>query len=212
MKTVIPAGFAEITTVLAPTLDPSPATFTIGTDGITDVASLNLACASWVNALSDPDGVLGMLCSDYTILRVEGRTDPEGSNLVAEVPLGVVGLGGPETLPSNCALLIRKVTGLGGRRNRGRVFLPGCIGESQVSNTGLINPADAVAALEAWEVTTDAYTALGNDLYLFHNDEVRNPAFPPPSTVLMANPDPDPTLITSWVLDPVIATQRRRMR
>lgn len=99
------------------------------------------------------------------------------------------------SLPHNCAALVRKVTGLSGRKNTGRWYLPaGYLNESQVSPAGVIDGAD--------------YTSLQDRIDEFLTNLGTADLVP---TVLHSDGSPS-TPITSMVLDTQIATQRRRLR
>lgn len=108
----------------------------------------------------------------------------------------VVGIGGQSVVPINCALLVVKETGVGGRRNKGRMFVPPFLpGESQVDTNGNL-VAGVVPTLQALiDSAFDDDTADDIAHVLFHQTG-----------------DPTPTGITNLVLDNQIATQRRRMR
>jgi hypothetical protein len=102
--------------------------------------------------------------------------------------------------PQNSAHLIRKNTSLGGRRNRGRMYLPG-VSEANVSNTGVLAPARVAqinTALSNWRAALEANTGI---LYMviLHGTSLNSPT-------------PTPTPVTSLACQPVIATQRRRLR
>lgn len=95
--------------------------------------------------------------------------------------------------PSNCAFLITKSTGLGGRKGRGRMYLPGCT-ESQVGSDGALDAGQQALLQTAMTNWQGALTFVGQPLVLLHNDET------------------SPTPVTSLSVQGVIATQRRRMR
>lgn len=119
-----------------------------------------------------------------------------GDNRVDSTLAPVTGTSGATPLPPNCAMLIRKMTVLGGRRNRGRLFVPG-ISNTGVSNAGVIAPATLSAyqtSATAWMAALVA-TAEVVDLSLFHDTA--------PFT---------PTNITALVCQGRLATQRRRLR
>lgn len=105
---------------------------------------------------------------------------------------GTVAAGG---LPQNCCLLVHKRTGVGGRQHRGRMFFP-CfnIGESSITNTGTFVEAHAEiqTMFSGWR---SAMVALDLEPVLFHT-----------------NVSITPTPITAFIVDPTIATQRRRLR
>ncbi len=103
-------------------------------------------------------------------------------------------------LPQNCAFLIQKFTGLAGRHNQGRMYWP-CPAEGEVDPTGQILPAvvpDFNNALEAYRQAVRNVVGIG-DMVLLHT--------PRPGVLF-----PLPTVVTSLILDPVISTQRRRLR
>lgn len=99
------------------------------------------------------------------------------------------------TPPINCAVLVKKNTGRGGRKGRGRMFLP-CImlDQTSVSTLGAITPA-AVTSLEL---------ELNAALSLCVADEV-------PLQLLHADGSSGDGII-SFSVASVIATQRRRLR
>jgi hypothetical protein len=103
-------------------------------------------------------------------------------------------------LPSNCAWLVHKYTGLAGRANQGRVYYPGPP-ESAVDILGNISN-DQFGFMNSGLATY--LTAINNiaaidTMVLVHYPRVGNIA-------------PEPTPVTSLLLDPRIATQRNRMR
>lgn len=103
-------------------------------------------------------------------------------------------------VPQNTAYLVHKRTGLTGHRNRGRFYLPGVI-ESVVDNKGLVDGA----TVAAWNTALTGYLSdvaavggiLGMSLLHTPSDDV---------------PTPADTLINGLSLDPIVATQRRRLR
>lgn len=109
----------------------------------------------------------------------------------------------PGSAPSNppapnTSLLFKKTTGLRGKAFQGRMYVPGgYCDEGEISSGGIIDNTthDEIEAL--WQgALADMLTALGGDnLCLFHN-----------------NPATAPTVLTDLSLEPMIATQRRRLR
>lgn len=99
-------------------------------------------------------------------------------------------------VPVNCAVLVSKNTAEGGRRNRGRFFAPPCFpAESVIDAAGNIPTANVAALQTAYSNLYGDWDALIDDLELFHQTA--------PFT---------PTTVTSWTVQPLLATQRRRMR
>lgn len=115
--------------------------------------------------------------------------------VTVEVGTAISNTGTHSTPPNNCAVLVRKNTALGGRSNRGRMYLPPYrFAEGDYTPTGILGTTQ-VATLQA---EVDAFlTQL----------EVQNL-----SPVLWHSDGSAGTLITSLVVQPRLATQRTRMR
>jgi hypothetical protein len=146
------------------------------------------------------------LCNDYTFLGVdvtEGSNDGTGETASWDEP--VDGVGTWRCLPSNCAMLIRKKTALGGRANIGRMFLPaGYIDVSTIEPTGWIGTVD----YDRYQSNIDQF---------FENlvDETTTPGSPIADflpVLLHSVLTRDPTPIVKFAIDRIIATQRQRMR
>lgn len=97
----------------------------------------------------------------------------------------------------NTAVLVSKVTGVGGRRNKGRMFLPGLLANSDVGETGLLGGAQLTAIQADVNDWFDVLETNATPMYILHND--------PPVGVT-------PTLVSALTVEPLAATQRRRMR
>jgi hypothetical protein len=104
-------------------------------------------------------------------------------------------VGGLLTLPQNNSFLIHKVTGSSGRQNKGRMYLPPYVlGEGDVSVGGVIGSGVYTTIQGRWNQFEGNLSTAGITPVLFHS--LGGPSTP----------------ITSFLLDPVIATQRRRLR
>lgn len=99
--------------------------------------------------------------------------------------------------PSNVALFVRKTSGFLGRRYKGRMYLPAqFLKNDDVSPTGAIEPSSALPTLQTrMTATYDAMVAA---------------QLPP--VILHTTGSPTPTPVTGFSVQPVIATQRRRLR
>jgi hypothetical protein len=105
-----------------------------------------------------------------------------------------IGTAAGSTVPNNSAAVVRKMTDLAGRRGRGRLFIPPFfLGKDSVDGRGYIYQAE----IAAFQADIAAWFS-GAAWRLLH------------STGLSAAPAPTP--ISSFVLQPQIGTQRRRMR
>lgn len=104
------------------------------------------------------------------------------------------GTGATSSLPQNCCTLIKKLTASAGRRNQGRFYCPPFnLGEADVTQSGAILSARAAVIQGDWDAFYDRLVTSELAPVLFHSTGPSTP-------------------ITSFSLDPVIATQRRRLR
>lgn len=113
-----------------------------------------------------------------------------------EVLVPIVGTGGGESLTVNTAILVRKNTASGGRKQRGRMFVPPFnTNEGDVTAAGFLDGTYLASQNDGW---ADFLTSLAAD-----------DVFP---WLLHTDPADAPTPITSLLVQPQVATQRRRMR
>lgn len=110
---------------------------------------------------------------------------------------------GSTSLTVNTARLVTKLTGVGGRRNKGRMYLPAPI-ESVVNVDGSITNQSTTDQQTNADGYFDDLIALGSiqALVLFHSYDSEDPPVPLPT----------PTQLTSFRVESKCATQRRRMR
>lgn len=195
MSARIPPGFAECWCRFDLPGDAEPMYVAIGLDlasGETpSVSTANAFDAIWQSNLDNRISSAYSIGPGYTLWGQDGgdiRTDSSNTPEQGDQA------GAP--LPNNCAVLIKKLTASGGRRNRGRMFVPG-IPEGDVDSVGTISGTP----LSAWQSIADdlwstfvAHSAVDN-VVLFHDSA--------PHT---------PTVVTDLQVATRIATQRRRMR
>ena len=108
------------------------------------------------------------------------------------------------SLPANCAVMVHKRTTRGGRRGRGRMYLPWTIASSSVTEVGGLLAGDVTTIQNACNAWLTAMNSAVGPVVLLHR-----PSSPdiqgPPST------PGSPNVVTQLVVDPLIATQRRRL-
>lgn len=144
-----------------------------------------------------------------TAITYDRMTASDAGGVVYELFTNTPGLNSALPASVNNALLIEKRTGVSGRRNRGRFYIP-AVDEIKVDIAG--NVDTAYRAL--WQGYADAFlTALQTiaagtgDMYILHSkgwDGAVEPADPGNA--------PAPTKVTSLVVKSKIGTQRRRLR
>lgn len=197
MAIVIPPGFANVALHFVLTGDPEDMLITFGVDSSATPDPNALAfdiSAAWASAWPASD-----MESNWSFLGATTAVGQDGGppNTGEDHTHDYGGAGtGTQTLPSNCAFLVKKVTSLGGRANQGRFYLPPAFGqEVDVDALGIISPA-AVASLQ------------GNLSDFFAN------LSPTPMVILhdASSPVMTPTAVANLQLQSLIATQRRRLR
>lgn len=196
---VVPPGFAQCSWIFSLSNDPEEMMFTCGLDVDGYGGDAEEAAEDAAGAFSDAF-VAGSIGNSYTYkgTRISFGQDG-GDGPIAEFQVSIAGTASIGTLPVNVAILTRKLTALGGRRNRGRMFWPPWgFSETDVSVNGLIDSAD----LATWQTKMDDF--YGNLVtggvatlqpVLFHSGL--------PST---------PTVITGFQTQQLAATMRRRLR
>ncbi len=201
MALIIPDGFGQVLHQIRLAGDNEPMAVTYGV-AIDAGGLINPAAAA--NDIHDAfhAAISSQLGTSYTLYQTEIKWKEAAVadlRVVIHVePKAFVGT--LATLPQNTAALVQKRTAVAGRRNRGRFYLPG-IGESVVDNIGQITPAN-VAAMNA-----DLGLFLGkfgttfaqlDAMVVLHNTGISGA--------------PSPTPVTQLLVDPIVATQRRRLR
>jgi hypothetical protein len=200
---IIPPEFAAIAVELRNDLDPDPWYITFGVATADPDPTLE-GMAEKIAALWDSTfGPFMHVSSAQTAVQITlGVADEEP--IRAFIPNEPNRGGSAQAkLPQNCAMLVRKSTAKGGRRNQGRFFIPGILDESDVSNTGVI-VGSAVATYQT--VANDFLTGLSDD------DPVGSSI---PMCLLHAegiSDTPSPTIVNRLTVDTTLSTQRRRLR
>lgn len=164
----------------------------VGADFVNQANDVRLA---WANA------IMAQLSNQVGYIRFTLATQ-EG--IVNDFPMAV---GGSETdgmAPPNVAYLVKKVTSQPGKRNRGRMYLPG-VNELDLDAVGTVATIKRTPLQTAITAFYDAVIAADFQPVLFHNDtDAEGNPVAPELTV--------PTNLTALTLDARVATQRRRLR
>lgn len=159
-------------------------------------------------------GAASGMYDQWTFVGTTVRLMTSGGFLTGEDVVETVGTASGETLPQNSAILVKKNTGLGGKHFRGRMYLPmyGVL-EDNVSNSGRISSGDVSSLqgrMNTFLAALDTNELIPLLLHYPFQEQVDPPTDPP--TYVVTDPEPDPTIITGFSVQPVIATQRRRLR
>jgi len=193
------SGEAILRWVLQQADDDQPYNVTLGATADSVSAASDFA---GVMASSWHDNLRSSTTTQLTLVTVEGiYFDGTHEHSVAH-DLGEAGTGGTGVLPSNCALLVSKVTDFAGRKYRGRMYWPSMLAEGNVDINGVIDGA-VVTALQGHfdDLFADLDAVSGASPALLH-DKVTDDVID----------DTPATLLSSFIVKPKIATQRRRLR
>lgn len=195
MPVNIPGGFMHciLPFQLALASKPFSTTIAVSVDAAFDPADAIAALdTAWRTC------IVGITDSNYTIEPAVGyyRTGGGGLQLVTSNVAAQAGTQSQASSPPNVTVVVRKRTALVGRSQRGRMFLPIGIGETAVDEVGNIAPATQTAIntrFATWRASVVGAPSIG-DMYLLHSD-----------------PTKAPSAITSFVTQPIVRTQRRRL-
>lgn len=176
----LPLG-AEVTQGFAVGSFPSPTPTGVAND-IADAWSTN---------------VMPTLVNSVTFIECAVKFGPNDTGPAGAVARAVAGSNADQPLCPNTALLVRKITTLGGRRGRGRMYVPG-VPETRFDGAGNMNSGD----LNAYQVAFDGFLAdcltAGLEAVVLHAAGISS--------------TPAPTPMIEYSVQSKAATQRDRMR
>jgi hypothetical protein len=194
MTLVIPDGFGQAAYRFSLTGDPEVMISTIGVlwndIGGTPQGTADDMRDQFSSVFGAADIIAGWSFLGVTLKAQDGGGLPG----IFEAPANVVGTAAITSPPNNVTTLVKKITALGGRSGRGRMFLPPFnLNEASVANNGMISGV-VLAAMQ---------TGINSAIWAANRMLLHDSAAPGA---------PDPTPITSLIVDPQVATQRRRLR
>jgi hypothetical protein len=204
----IPAGFGEVRHFYIGSGAPTGAQVTYGIDdaGIIDIDDwVEQVHAAWGAAMEDH------MVQNVDLIRTECKFGPDEDGPTVEFVETIGGNILTAQAPPNLCFLIRKQTALGGRRGRGRMFLPG-VAEADVDQAGNVSEARQTGLNASFGTFHAALVTLDSPMVLLHDPatvwalEDGQPVRVPVGVA------PAPTVVTSLSAQAVAATQRRRMR
>lgn len=196
---VVPPGYAQGILRWRVTDDPEEMIVTIGLD-VSEFESDPDAAASKLAGAWTAGHAAASFYVGWTFVGATVRYGSDGgTGLVGERIVNLAGTAVGETPPQNVAVLAQKLTGLAGRRNKGRMYFPPAfVSEAAINKNGVIQPA--------------SLTAIQTGLTSFFTEltVTAPPSLPP---VLFHSEAPTvPTPITQFLAQAVVATQRTRLR
>lgn len=198
MPQVVPPGFAHCLIPFNHPLIPRAAVITFGLEISGTVTPVNElideVVASFVNSWTtfiDSQVLVG------PGKMVVGQDGPD--NLSVDGVYTAYGAATSDRAWANTALLLTKLTEQGGRRGKGRMYLPWCLAESVPDEAGRIAPASVATAQTAADDWLADLVAIDGveDMVVLHSTGV---------TQIV-----DPSPVTRLLVSNVIGTQRRRL-
>jgi hypothetical protein len=187
----VPNGFAHVLGRISVPGDNEEMAITYGVEGN---AGLDQAAVDFLSSETG-DFLTGVMGNVYRFEGVVVTIGQSGADLILTSEDGAAqGTQGANLLPQNCSALFKKSTGVGGRKNRGRFYVPG-IAEALVGDTGVLS----AGAITQFQGQADDFLGDLNTALL-------------PMVVLHTSPLDTPTTVTALTIDTRIATQRRRLR
>lgn len=189
-------GYADITVHIRHAMLSRSCAVTFGAQ---PTATDPIAVANQVGlAVIGSTGLEAIMDNDVTLVGVRASLGTDGSeDNVGEITLNTLCDGVFAAPPANCAVLVHKRSARGGRRGRGRMFLPWALSEGDVDEVGKIATA-RVTAMQT--ICNNFLTALATNnvpMVILHNPGTTTPGAP--------------NIVTNLIVDPLISTQRRRL-
>lgn len=192
----VPAGFFSVSMRLSNAALVRPAAVTYGcerADALDPIANANLILSLFqthVGPVLDSAVTIGPATCHL------GSTSGESFAVLSTTTPGVGGAALQSPTP-NVAALIRKQTDRGGRRGRGRMYLPWFANETDLDEAGVIATTRANTLTSAFTAWVAAHLSNDVPLAVLHEPGI--------------SPTGDPSMVLSMFCDRVVATQRRRL-
>jgi len=198
MGVVVPEGFTNVTLVWLSNGAPRYKTTSFGVFGPLVGPEDATTIAAQVFGNFTAAGKPGTAANMVNTWSFEGVN---ATQTVAGLPVlgsDFVHIQGTKTGPSdssNTAIVVKKRTAAGGRKNRGRMYAPAAgLDETVVDQNGFISSASVTLLQNQWGQFFTDLTGHGYEVVLFHSDGSA------------------PTAITQFSVENQVGTQRRRMR
>lgn len=187
---LIPTGYGQVNFIFGGNGFPRGAQVALG---FLDTAGDDPAVEATALATCWGDNMSAVQSTNITLQFVKVKQGPTDTGPESTIATAVDGTVVSNPLPPNVAVLAKKVTTSGGRKNLGKMFIPGAC-ESQTDGAGLLTSSaltafnSAVAGLLADMATADL------PMRILHTDATT------------------PTEVTALVCQQLMAQQHRRIR
>lgn len=206
----IPAGFIQITHRFGGTSQPNGAAIVYGIEDVAGFASAALAAQAAHTQFGSI--VMPELSTTLTLQSTLAKFGPDDVGPTGEYASSIAGGTGADPTSPNTTFLVTKQTAIGGKRSRGRLYLPG-LGEAWVDPGGVILGTKITSLQADLDTWLDDLQSLDMPMMLLHEPATEWALVNgQPRRVPTGDPPPAPSVVTSLVLSSKAGTQRRRMR
>jgi hypothetical protein len=188
----IPTGYAQINLMWTWTASSQTAEceFGVNLDGYP--GGVSEAASDVLTAYGDANMKV-LQTNHITLTNVHCKFGPNDTGAAGDAPAGIAGDLSTQGLTPNTCVLITKVTELGGRHGRGRMYWPGWE-EGTVDSYGILDDDAFGAFVTHMTEFHDALDSAGLPMELLHTADT-----------------PDPSPIVALTPQRKVATQRRRL-
>lgn len=191
---LIPSGYAQVNYRYQSQAVPNGAEVTLGLD----VSQATLEGDALASALFDAWGevMANGFTTSTTVVECSVKMGPNSTGPTYVDSGSISGTGSGDAVSPNVSVLVNKLTGIGGRQGRGRMFLPG-LAESEANVGGVISPTTRGDIENNLASFVTELNALGVAPALLRSPD---------------SPISAPAPIIGFTVQSVLATQRRRLR
>jgi hypothetical protein len=201
-RRVLPADHCAITIAMSGPMALHPPSFNFAVASA-DFGDVGTAVGLWLGHATV--GFLANLHIDYSVERLILRTSTGTAEVATSSPGGLIGV---DLVTPAVSMLVKATTEAAGRRGSGRMYWPGVLGDGDVDNAGRIETGRLGEIQDCCDDLFDTLEAASLVPVLLHSYSwPYGDADPGPPVDF-----PDPTPVTAFVGQSVVATQRRRQR
>lgn len=187
----IPTGYAQVTLGFTGSPLPFGAAVTFGVE--TSAIDTPIELADIVAVELSDSGIVSQIPTGVDLSNIHVKLGPNSTGRSVDRPTGLNGSGGTAGYPGVCAL-VQKITDIGGRRGRGRMYWP-CVPEASVAAGGALDGSFQAALITNLEEIRVGLEAASQPMVLLHS-----------------HVDDSPSPILALSVSSQTATQRRRNR
>lgn len=156
------------------------------------------------NSFAHPGSLFSVIDDGVTLVSTRVSLGTDGTEDIVGASSTLVACSRAMTShPPNCAVLVHKLTARGGRRGRGRWYIPWAGNWAGANEAGAIAPGDITAVSAACTVWHNDVTSDIGPPVVLHRPSA-------PGTEHPTTPGA-PNQITGYRVDPLTGTQRRRI-